>query len=341
MGNPKFIARLCWNSSGWIRATGEAAELENGTFASENGFGHEEWIFNFAWLLDGWKYSFLQPVNRSIDKMRGQVIDLLLYTVGPDQAWYYVAEVSNVQVLDDEPAALARKEAVTRGWFDEMRHQVNATGGDPSSLSNPLVFYNIAFRPEDCVLYAPMVPVGEKDALRKQRRYILAQVQGNVAKAERDWRKRVAATTDPNTGLSLVSAREASTMSLEHNTLAKHLVRILRRRFGKDQVVAEEDYVDFKARTAAGSILFELKTDPRPRFAVREALGQLLEYAFRCRAAGEAVVALVVLAPGIPTPQEARYFTHLREAYGLPFHYIRFHESKRDLDLSSVTQETL
>lgn len=27
------------------------------------GFGHEEWIFDFTKLIDGYKYSFLQALN--------------------------------------------------------------------------------------------------------------------------------------------------------------------------------------------------------------------------------------------------------------------------------------
>ena len=58
----KYTVRICWNSKGWVFPLGEAKELEAGTYVARFGFGHEEWLFNFAWLIDGYHYSFLQPV---------------------------------------------------------------------------------------------------------------------------------------------------------------------------------------------------------------------------------------------------------------------------------------
>jgi hypothetical protein len=36
----------------WKAPTGEARRYETpGSYVSKNGFGHEEWLFNFQWLL--------------------------------------------------------------------------------------------------------------------------------------------------------------------------------------------------------------------------------------------------------------------------------------------------
>jgi hypothetical protein len=54
MGRERYIARVCWNTRNWVRPSGDAPLVEHAdTYASTNGFGHEEWLFNFAWLLDG------------------------------------------------------------------------------------------------------------------------------------------------------------------------------------------------------------------------------------------------------------------------------------------------
>jgi hypothetical protein len=43
--------RICWNTSGWRYPTGEAPKLESaGAYVAENGFGNEEWMFNFEWI---------------------------------------------------------------------------------------------------------------------------------------------------------------------------------------------------------------------------------------------------------------------------------------------------
>ncbi len=76
----RYCARICWNSQGWIFPTGEAKELEKkGSYVNRSGFGHEEWLFNFAWLIDGYHYAFLQPVSDAFKKFSGEVIDVLLF----------------------------------------------------------------------------------------------------------------------------------------------------------------------------------------------------------------------------------------------------------------------
>ena len=55
---PKYYARICWNTRGWVAPSGDAKNLETGTYAAKDKFGHEEWLFNFMWLLDGYHYAF-------------------------------------------------------------------------------------------------------------------------------------------------------------------------------------------------------------------------------------------------------------------------------------------
>jgi hypothetical protein len=52
-----YAARICWNSKGWVVPTGEAADLESAgpshtTYVQDHRFGHEEWLFNFQWVID-------------------------------------------------------------------------------------------------------------------------------------------------------------------------------------------------------------------------------------------------------------------------------------------------
>ncbi len=82
--------RICWNTLNWRRPSGEAQRIEmGGSYVSERGFGHEEWLFNFEWLLSGYnpgdqhgyKYSFLQPIGKYREIYIGETFSVLLYTV--------------------------------------------------------------------------------------------------------------------------------------------------------------------------------------------------------------------------------------------------------------------
>src|SRR5207249_11767436 len=146
-----YAARLCWNSRKWVTPTGEAARAEKGTYTARMGFGHEEWLFNYDWLLDGWKYGFLQPVNDSLKKIQGQTVDLRLYTISPEREWFYVAEIAACEVLSDELAEAARREFKQRGWFDQMRAQVKRVGGKVAGLGyrEATKSCNVRFKPTE------------------------------------------------------------------------------------------------------------------------------------------------------------------------------------------------
>src|SRR5262245_36176414 len=97
--------RICWNTKYWREPTGEAAKMETGSYVRKNGFGHEEWLFNFSWTQplpgeqDGAaKYGFLQPIHKYRKKYEGKTFDVLTYTVGPDGERIAVAMIRNLYV---------------------------------------------------------------------------------------------------------------------------------------------------------------------------------------------------------------------------------------------------
>src|SRR5205823_12781815 len=62
----------------WRLPTAEAARLEINSSVAEHGFGHEEWLFNFGYLIDGKHYAFLQPVGKAYAKLHDQKVNLIL-----------------------------------------------------------------------------------------------------------------------------------------------------------------------------------------------------------------------------------------------------------------------
>lgn len=142
-----YIARVCWNTKNWVQPSGDACDSEvGGTYNSKHGFGHEEWLFNFQWIIDGWKYAFLQPVNKSIGKLKGSTINLRLFTIRADGNRVYVGEIDSCQVLTDAEAAKTVSKHRANGWLRQMRQQVRAVSGNARALqSSPLELFNIRF----------------------------------------------------------------------------------------------------------------------------------------------------------------------------------------------------
>lgn len=330
-----YVARICWNSNHWVRPSGEAANVESNTYATKMGFGHEEWLFNFEWVLDGWKYGFLQPVGKSRAKIEGQSIDVRLYSIGPDADWFYVGHIKLCEVLGETTARVARREFKKRGWYGDMLAQLEQVKGDVDGLKyeEAVTLFNIRYKPTDAVLYDPMVPVGRDDMIRRLRRYTLVPLTGELETLEKQWATRVGTTELRRTGKQIREAIPTREVDLVHNQLQNELFEHLVKKFGAEAVVLERGFADIALRHDGKTTLIEIKADSRPRFAIRQALGQLLEYGYVAQQNGERIGDLVVAGPGELQTLDRYYLRHLREERGLPVQYLCVRRGFTDLDV--------
>ena len=179
----RYTARICWNSNTWRFPSGESPHLEKDSYAVTAGFGHEEWLFNFAWLVDGFHYAFLQPVHDSFKNVTGRTIDVLLYTINADGNRLYVGEISNCEVLRSVQADAALKIYKKRGWLKSMAEQVRDIRGKVSHIlseSDPALLFNVRFRPDDARINDPLKMADQKDAVWKRQRYTLVAAADEI-----------------------------------------------------------------------------------------------------------------------------------------------------------------
>ncbi|HXB73136.1 MAG TPA: hypothetical protein VNY05_33170 [Candidatus Acidoferrales bacterium] len=187
----RYAARICWNKDGWTFPSGEAPHLEKGTYVVDAGFGHEEWLCNFAWLIgiDRFHYAFLQPVHNSFKNVTGKTIDVLLYTIGPGSTRLYVGEISNCEVLQPAQADEALKIYRKRGWLKSMAEQVRKVGGNVEHIlkGDALDLFNVRFRQDDADIYPSLVVADRKDTVWKRQVHPHCRHRGDrkaVAKPE-------------------------------------------------------------------------------------------------------------------------------------------------------------
>ncbi len=109
----KYYCRVCLNTLNWQQPSGDAcwletkyAEPDKRSYARRYGFGHEEWLFNFDWTINGYMYSFLQPVNKSGDKHIDKHLYLKLYTVKPYER-RFIAEMRKCLIIAEEESKRA------------------------------------------------------------------------------------------------------------------------------------------------------------------------------------------------------------------------------------------
>ena len=143
--------RICWNTNGWRKPSGTAPEngiykisprnSDKTSFVAKNGFGYEEWLFNYEWCLNGYKYAFLQPINKYRDKYEGKTFSAALYTklhTKTDSRTLLVATISEVYIPGIDEWHYAFDQMKKRGWVDQMRSDIEAIKRQPTGdLKNP------------------------------------------------------------------------------------------------------------------------------------------------------------------------------------------------------------
>lgn len=122
------------------------------------------------------------------------------------------------------------------------------------------------------------------------------------------------------------------TMTLKHNELSNEMVKYLKRK-GYTDVVTDKEFVDIQATDLQGNkIYFELKTADTVKLAIRQAIGQLLEYNHYPNK-NNADKLIIVTTLEI-TKKDMQYLLGMRSRYHIPVYYQQF-----DMDKKSLSKE--
>lgn len=118
-------------------------------------------------------------------------------------------------------------------------------------------------------------------------------------------------------------------MTFQHNNLSNGMVAWLKKN-GYSDVKSEHDYVDISCRDPLDNkILFELKTAQTVKAAIREAIGQLMEYNhYPNKNKADKLIIVTVLEP---TKDDIQYLTGLRAIYHIPVFYQQFNVDTKQL----------
>ena len=319
-------ARIAWNTLGWQKPSGDAPLIEVGnSYAAKHGFGHEEWLFNFEWLISGYRYGFLQPIGKYYARYAEENCSILIYTVTPEQRTLLVGIIRNVYVPGIEELENVLRVTDDKGWLQTMRDDVRRVKGDIAVLLEPSAgaIANIRFRPEDVEIFDPMQRVvGTHKISNIPRRYHPYNWTDGFPNTTNQpptrGRKDPRRAEDERTR----AAQEGSVVNPRHIRLQNKLYGFLCKKYGEGSVHYERDFVDIAVEHSDGITFFEIKMETTAKRCIRQALGQLVEYAHypECSKASR----LVVVGDAPPTSEDHLYLEFLRREYGIPIFYSCF-----------------
>lgn len=306
------IARICWNTHDWKRPSGsEGKSRHSDSYENKLGFGHEEWLLDETKIIDGYHYGFLQPMNAQVHI--GKVYDIHLFTITPDNRKAYIGCLRNAEGISQDESVRIHRLYRKYGWLQEMKDDVNYAGGSISGLK-PNMMFNVRFKFSEAEINLSNPPIIKSDSI--WHRYNLMDKRGDFEfEVDEEGKYQTLNTSEfwrtNKAGEVLVDPFHKKMQLAVKALLEKDYVRLY----------LEKNNVDMKGQPIKGEgtwHYFEFKTFSAKR-CIREALGQILEYAHypsKMRAQK-----LFIIGPEKPDEQDIAYMKFLRETYHLPIWY--------------------
>ena len=334
------LARLCWNDYGWQQPSGPAGKSRISGTHEAGGWGAEEWLFDFARLLDGYHYAYLTPIRGGAEKHEGAVYNIRLYTHnGLTGEYFHVGRLCNAEILTEAQIEEVTDRYHARKWLRDLRSELLEVGVEKDEAADFMGAFNIRFRPSD--VERPDTSDGMElieniGEWTDSHHYVLFE----DVRAEEGWDDRGGQGEDDELDLKPdavdkykgLRRRHIRPAVIElpslHNQVQDNLINYLKKQYPKQLVGSEVGIkrhgtrIDVvRQRSDKSYVFYEVKVLTTLRACVREAIGQLLEYAHW--PAKRTTTELVIVSHHEFDLQTASYLAELGEVYGLSIGYLR------------------
>lgn len=324
------IARICWNSEKWRKPSGPRGKSKNEeSYEYRFGFGHEEWLLDITKLIDGWHYAYLQPIGLHHQRYIGQTFNISLYSIDYEtKKRWWVGTILDVEVIAPEQSSKAYLVYKEKGWLNEMEQQLDSVKAETSEFKkiNPDGFAVIRYQPENLKILDIPLEFATSDPAVRASYYVLLNQEEHPKLSNKFV---FSAGHKSKKSASKVTYEEhSSEFVLLHNVIQTDLYNFFCKNLGKDYVSTENnsglgDLIDVVVKDRDNKCIFyEIKTNPSVRLCVREALGQLLEYAFYPKE--ENAKKLVIVSQNRITQDVSTYLQQIRDRLNVPIYYQRF-----------------
>jgi hypothetical protein len=347
--NQKRLARITYNEEGWQRPSGKYGKSKSeDSYEGKYGYGNEEWLFDKEKLIDDYHYASLEPILKHYNLYAGkaQKFDITLYTVDADTSRrYWVGEIKDLEVINEQDATRVWKYYAEKGWLASMQRDIKAAGGKVNNFrkENALEFFNVRFKASDAMLYDAPIEVPANNPLFKTNRYVLLnnEKQYNTVDFNADTFDFASANNSlPPERSSAPSKKQYERppkvveMKFLHREISDKLHQHFAEIYGQNKVKTNvragygcnevDMIIDRNDAEIKGYVYYEIKTYDSLRLSIREALGQILEYAM-WPDKNHAAKFVIVTQPCPNEENKAKiYFENLRKILKIKIFYQSF-----------------
>ena len=342
------IARMCWNSLGWVKPSGRKGKSTSKSHEKIYGYGHEEWNFDSEKVIDGYKYGFLEAVQRNRDLYIGMIIDVMLYTVNSEtKLKYWIGKLQDVEIIDRKESLSIYNQHKRNGWLEDMKNDLeslNLSNGLLNEYITKAEIFNIKFKFDNIhnSIFEKPQPAKPNDPRLKGAWYVLYHLKdgqdsnlGLVTKPGFDFNSGSTTPTSEEEK-KIKKTFEAGTVEYvnRHDKIQNGFLKYLQNIYGVNNVRREctsygQARIDIVRETPDGPIFYEVKSYNHLSTSLRVALGQLFEYNFYPDVQNAIKIVLVSDLP--PDNEFEKYIIHLNKFIKIPLSYIYFDTDKKEI----------
>lgn len=287
-----LLQRLCWNTNRWRGPTGDMYGRED-SFVGENGFGHEEWNLNTSDLIDDRIFGYMRYNPSADSPLLAGLHDIFFFTVSPSRERTLVGFYRNARFLNSDQKKTLQDKFLRSELLEKRMEELIAldlptikTEKRARSLLLGEFASNISVDPNDVYALSGLPTLSAEMLLGREPKYFNRYSTPVFLDAE----PIIPDTPIPpqfEIGHLLEEAyvrftkEQQKVIARQHNILSNRFQPWLKEN-GAERIRTESQFVDVQCYFNGKHYLFELKTcaQQHTRPAIREALGQLLEYGY-------------------------------------------------------------
>jgi hypothetical protein len=294
-----LLQRMCWNTNRWKGPTGNCYMQED-SWVGTHGFGLEEWNFNTNDVIDGAVYGYLYYTPPWWNSRVRQPNDIYFFTLTP---WgkrllvgaYHGAEfisISEKNILKDS----FQKAGILNRRIDELLSlelpPITSSSDAQRLLIGDNFALNIKVAPENLEPYDPPRELRPEDIGGMNpaflNRYTRPTQLNSSPTIRRIKTSRVKALLPQGSDEELLTHPYMRYTEAQRQVIRRHHANLSNRfrawlrKIGATNIRAESEYTDVVCSHQGLRYLFELKAcyNKDVHHSLREALGQILDYAF-------------------------------------------------------------
>lgn len=290
------LCKIVWNSNYWIKPMERAWNPSymndpNKGYEQKHGFVHEDWLFNSKFIFDDYQYGYIRGIEKLNSTIKN-IETIYLFTINPNsKERFYVGKLHHIERLQHDEINKNILNTI-QSYQKDMIQELKDTGADYTELKKAPFLPILRFKVESKELFPTPLIIKSSWFDAKYFRTTPMKMNEDLYHLLNDIEKQmqfgfVPSSPEGKSGGYTKHTKEGITqVDKVHDNIEKALYNFLiQKGISKSNIAC--DTTSFGGKLADVVVrlrynnfdIYEIKTDTDIRRGLREAIGQLLDYA--------------------------------------------------------------